>query len=759
MHPGVPMEPLLERCAANCDMMKATCKGIFVYRLACEDYPTCIALGDLDSTGGFSTCPATAAVCASYSKDDSKTARPETPTTIVPAQSVGCETGSLQSSGCGYNLLYQGAANPDLPEGTFSSAFSVPSAFNQAFPAVTGMGDVSTANEACSNECNKNDDCVGYRLSYEADSKPLVGAPTASSAYKCVGVTVITNMPSYEHVYSYNRACLAVATCGGKPDASSCAARRVFCTINKQTQLDCPATCKTCTATTTEAATTTTVADAGNDDDAEGPEETTKADATPDATAAPCGGFKCTDSGTCVNKNYVCNGLPDCDDGSDETSAAGCITTTPAPTLDPSCAAGGELFVCGDGKCKPIVYQCNSIRDCSDGSDEDGCTTTTTTTTKQCSETERRCATGGQCIHFRDFCDGVEHCSDGSDEKDCTTTATTKTETSECIRSSLRCDGHPDCDDYTDELFCTTSTKTATTTTKTTATTTTVTTTRDCKQGLEFECANGECVRNILRCDGHPDCGDYSDEYQCTTSTSTTTTQFACTGGKIRCGSSNQCIWKSYLCNQVQDCDDNSDEIGCAYTNAPTQAPTKPPCQKGSGDVGEDLPADSYGGYAEEEASDSADGGRRRRAEPNEDVAVWGAAVKSAVEGTGLVTSPITVTIEQPTTSPHEVTASVFGLTVAEKVSLLEAVANSTISVDINGEKNTAYAWSFYQTTAAPTTQRSFGVPDREEPVIRIGVIAGCIAGGTVFTILLLWFAQCKGRNQGSFDVNEHLND
>lgn len=31
----------------------------------------------------------------------------------------------------------------------------------------------------------------------------------------------------------------------------------------------------------------------------------------------------------------------------------------------------------------------------------------------------------------------------------------------------------------------------------------------------EFQCENGDCVPITYRCDGQPDCGDTSDEYNC----------------------------------------------------------------------------------------------------------------------------------------------------------------------------------------------------------------------------------------------------
>jgi hypothetical protein len=435
-----------------------------------------------------------------------------------------------------------------------------------------------------------------------------------------------------------------------------------------------------------------------NDGDAvtDGPDAVT--DAPDNEVQCNAQNWQCHDKKQCVNTAYLCNGKADCADSSDEIGCVVATTDEPA-TLHPSCNQGGELFVCGNGVCFPRSYQCNAHDDCFDGSDEVGCTTTVVTTTLACAAGQQRCATGGDCVFSEDICDGRVHCIDGSDEVGCTTTvalttvtATTKTATAttvtattrtvttltttkttltttkttatattvtstkracnpnfqwtcgnkdcirqtlrcdgfadchdgtdeeecttttllttvttktattvttkpalceanewqcrskSCIRDALRCDGHPDCDDFSDELFCTTSTKTKTTKTTTKTTVTTVTTLKDCNVATEFTCGNGECVRSALRCDKVYDCSDYTDEIGCTTTTVMTTTKFMCPLGELRCGNINQCFKKAYLCNKVRDCDDNSDELDCVYTEAPTQAP-----------AGTDAPGDGGG--------------------------------------------------------------------------------------------------------------------------------------------------------------------
>ncbi|XP_071538819.1 uncharacterized protein [Panulirus ornatus] len=105
--------------------------------------------------------------------------------------------------------------------------------------------------------------------------------------------------------------------------------------------------------------------------------------------------FQCLSSGRCISWYYVCNGVRECEDGSDETS---CL-----PRRCPSLA-----HTCDDGTCISRAKLCDGNVHCPDGSDEASCNET-------CPATAFRCG-DGRCLPAFVFCNGTPTCSDGSDE-------------------------------------------------------------------------------------------------------------------------------------------------------------------------------------------------------------------------------------------------------------------------------------------------------------------------------------------------------
>lgn len=69
-------------------------------------------------------------------------------------------------------------------------------------------------------------------------------------------------------------------------------------------------------------------------------------------------------------------------------------------------------FTCKSGECIGLGLYCDSIQDCTDGSDEVNCTVCDP-------EREIACRTLNACLPRSLRCNGKTDCPDGSDERDC----------------------------------------------------------------------------------------------------------------------------------------------------------------------------------------------------------------------------------------------------------------------------------------------------------------------------------------------------
>ncbi|KAK5869748.1 hypothetical protein PBY51_024443 [Eleginops maclovinus] len=158
---------------------------------------------------------------------------------------------------------------------------------------------------------------------------------------------------------------------------------------------------------------------------------------------------------------------------------------------------------------------------------------------------EFRC-NDGSCIQRLSVCDGHKDCEDGSDEQRCGFLSCKKDEFScrnrLCISSHLRCNGVDDCGDGNDEASC-----------------------QNCSMPGSFSCGPSDtCLPRNKLCDGRTDCKDGRDEspHMCVLSQPRLQSSPACTAFEFQCGD-GQCIRQTWRCDLSPDCSDGSDEDSC----------------------------------------------------------------------------------------------------------------------------------------------------------------------------------------------------